>query len=85
MYLILEALLVGIIVGLAGLGISTLLMVLMEPKFTFNEYTFWPRVLLGYIITGFLTHLFFDAVGINKIYCKYGNACVTESMINKSK
>jgi len=77
MHLLLEALLVGIIVGILGFIIATALMFLFQPNFSFSKYDFWFEVFLGYFITGILSHLLFQWTGVNKMYCKYGNACIS--------
>jgi H+/Cl- antiporter ClcA len=74
MHIILEALIVGIVVGIFGFIISTSLM-FMNKNFTLKKYYFWKWVLLSYILTGFLFHLVAELSGVNKWYCKNGNAC----------
>jgi hypothetical protein len=39
---------------------------------TFNH---WTGVLLSFFITGVIIHLLCEVTGLNKKYCKYGNAC----------
>ena len=77
MHILLEALLVGVIVGILGLIIATGLMFLFQPGFSLSKYDFWFEVFLGYFITGMLSHLIFQWTGVNKMYCQYGNACVS--------
>ena len=74
MHIILEALIVGIVVGIFGFIISTSLM-FMNKNFSLKKYYFWKRVLFSYILTGFLFHLVAELSGVNKWYCKNGNAC----------
>ena len=74
MHIILEALIVGIVVGIFGFIISTSLM-FMNKNFTLKKYYFWKWVLFSYILTGFLFHLVAELSGVNKWYCKNGNAC----------
>lgn len=71
--LIVEALVVGLITGIVGLIISTAFM-LPSKDFSLN-YHFWTQVLVSFFLTGFLIHLICEATGINKWYCKHGNAC----------
>jgi len=74
MHIILEALIVGIVVGIFGFIISTSLM-FMNKNFTLKKYYFWKSVLFSYFLTGFLFHLVAELSGVNKWYCKNGNAC----------
>jgi hypothetical protein len=76
MHYILEALVIAILTSIIGFAISTLLMYMRNPDFSFKQYDFWPYVLLGYFITGMLIHLVFEWSGGNKWYCKNGDACV---------
>lgn len=69
-----EALTVGIMTGILGFIISTLLM-FTNKKFSLKKYTFWPSVLFSYFITGFLIHLIYEFTNVNKWYCINGNAC----------
>ena len=56
--LIKGALLNGVIVGFVGFTVSTLLMIVFEHDFSFEKYTFWPRVFLSSFITGILMYIF---------------------------
>lgn len=73
--LLIEALVVGIMTAIVGLIISTLLM-MPSKDFSFQKYHFWPQVLLSFFITGVVIHLLCEISGINKWYCKNGNACM---------
>lgn len=73
--LVLEAFVVGIISVVIGMVIATSLM-FFEKDFKLSEYHFWPRVMLGYFITGVVIHLICELTNINKWYCKNGNACL---------
>ena len=73
-YVLIEALIVGLITGIIGFIIATALM-FFNKDFSLSKYHFWFRVFLGYFITGFVMHLLFEAFGTNKWYCKNGNAC----------
>ena len=56
--LILGALLNGLIVGVVGFTVSTLLMIAFERDFSFKKYIFWFRVFLSSFITGILMYIF---------------------------
>jgi H+/Cl- antiporter ClcA len=73
--LLLESLVVGILTAVVGLVIATSLM-FFEKDFKLSDYHFWPRVMLGYFLTGFIIHLICEWTKINKWYCKNGNACL---------
>ena len=75
MNILLEAIFVGIAIAIIGFIISLLLMYVDDSKFTIKKYTFWKSVLLSYFLTGMVGHLFFQYVGLNSYYCKYGVAC----------
>lgn len=75
MKVLLEALVVGLVTSIVGLIIATTLM-FTQKDFSLKTYTFWPRVMIGYFLTGFLLHLLFEGLGANKWYCKNGNACL---------
>ncbi len=75
MKVLIEALVVGLVTAIVGLVIATSLM-FTEKDFSLKSYTFWPRVMLGYFLTGFVLHLLFESIGANKWYCRNGNACL---------
>jgi len=70
MQVVLEAIIVGIMNIAFGFIVSYLSM--GEKAKTF---THWNSLLLSFFITGVLIHLFCEVSGINKRYCKDGNAC----------
>ena len=74
MNIIVEALIVGGVVGVFGFILSTCLM-FINKDFSLKKYNFWMWVLFSYFITGFLLHLLAELTGVNKWYCKNGNAC----------
>ncbi len=74
MKIIKEALFVGIVTAIIGFIIGTALM-FTNKNFTLKKYHFWGRVLFSYFIVGVILHLSFEAVGVNKWYCKNGVAC----------
>lgn len=64
MNLIFEAILVSISTLIFGIGITKIL-----------KYLKKDSLITMLIILGFSLHLFFEFIGLNKVYCKYGNAC----------
>jgi hypothetical protein len=68
--LLFEAFIVGLLNVIIGGGISYISM--GEKAKTFE---YWPRVLISFFITGVVIHLFCELTGLNKSYCKNGNAC----------
>ena len=76
MNILLEAIFVGVAVAIIGFIISLLIMYVDDSKFTIKKYTFWKSVLLSYFLSGMVGHLFFQYVGLNSYYCKYGVACL---------
>jgi|TARA_B110000196_G_scaffold149267_1_gene128937 hypothetical protein len=76
--LIKETLLIGLAFGVLGLVISTAFMFLPNKdgkKFDLKDYHFWWQVFLSNAVTGALLHLLCEVTGVNKWYCKNGNAC----------
>lgn len=65
MNILLEALLVGIVTLICGVIVDFLL----------SKVNFKNKYIL-FVILGFSTHLFFEYLGLNKVYCQYGNACI---------
>jgi hypothetical protein len=75
MHYFFEALIVGVATAVLGFGISTLLMVVSTPDFSFEKYKFWPLVLVSFFLTGFWLHLIFEWTTLNRLYCRRGYAC----------
>lgn len=73
-HLLIEAIIIGLVTAVVGTIVSTLFM-LTSKSFSWKKYTFWPRVFLSYLVSGFLIHLLFEITGSNKWYCKHGTAC----------
>jgi hypothetical protein len=71
-----EVLYVGIAAAIVGIIISTALMYVSKKDFSLKEYSFWPQIALSFFLTGALLHLIFEVAGLNKYYCKHGNACL---------
>lgn len=67
--LINEALVIGFITGLFGLIISTCMMYFFSKDFSLKKYNFWDSIFLSFFITGFLIHIFFEYMGLNKKFC----------------
>ena len=68
----------GIFVGLATMILGTFLSVLAmysSKDFKISKIDFWPSMLITNFLTGFLIHIICQWTGINKWYCKNGNAC----------
>ena len=65
-----EAFIVGIINLVVGFIISYISM--GDKAKTFDH---WTGVLLSFFITGVTIHLLCEVSGLNKKYCKHGNAC----------
>lgn len=70
----LEAIIIGFATMILGTIISVLIMYI-QPEFTISKIDFWPSLFLSNFLIGFILHLLSELVGLNKWYCKYGNAC----------
>lgn len=75
MNILTEAFTFGIIYAIFGFVISTLIMYASYKNFNLAKYTFWKDVLFANFVSGFIGHLFFQYIGLNHHYCKYGIAC----------
>lgn len=62
--LLLEAFLVGLVTLICGYIIKKIL----------NVFKI-DNIYIIFLVLGIFTHLFFEFLGLNKIYCKYGYAC----------
>lgn len=75
--LLVEALVVGVVIVIIGLIVGAFVAPSLSVKL--------PKVCEGWnekyvmeitlFLTGFLGHLFFEAIGTNKWYCEHGVAC----------
>jgi hypothetical protein len=70
--LLLEACIVGLLNVIIGGLVSVMFMGLELSK----SFEHWPSVLATYFIAGILIHLLCEFSGLNKKYCKSGNACL---------
>lgn len=75
--ILVEALFLGLITVVVGLLISYCTMYVVNPE-TVKDFDHWKSVIISFFITGFLIHLLCEYSGINKWYCKYGNACTNQ-------
>lgn len=72
-----EAIVVGIvtiIVGFLGSFIARNILPIPLKTEWFNKYHVME---LSLFLTGFLIHIFFEILGLNKWYCIHGTACST--------
>jgi hypothetical protein len=79
MNLLLETVCIGLAFGIIGLVVSTAFMFLPNKdgkKFDLKDYHFWPQVFLSNAVAGAIFHLLCEVFGVNKWYCKNGNACL---------
>lgn len=75
--ILVEAVVVGVVMVIIGLIVSFMIAPQFSVKLpeicsTFNEKHIMEATLF---FTGFLGHLFFEAIGANGWYCKNGVAC----------
>ena len=69
-----EALIVGLVLACIG-SIVSLGMMFMDPSFKLEKYTFWWQVFVAFFVTGALSHVLCEAIGVNRWYCTNGHAC----------
>lgn len=71
--LLIEAIVVGIMLVVVSVIVANLLVPLMTPqhKFFKTDLTF----IIVMFVTGVIVHLLCEATGVNRWYCKNGNAC----------
>ena len=75
MHYVFEAVVVGVVLVFAtylSVVLTKTLVPVVEEGEYFNKY----RVMeISIFVAGFLTHIFFEKVGLNKAYCTSGHAC----------
>lgn len=74
MKLLVEAVVVGIMTAILGTIMSYIFMVIQERKL-YVKFDFWGYVVISNFLTGVLIHYICEYTGLNKYYCKHGNAC----------
>jgi hypothetical protein len=67
--LFIEAILVGLVTGIIGLVISTLLMFIFSRNFSLKKYSFWYQIFFSHFLSGFLIHIIFEWSEMNKKFC----------------
>ena len=68
--LLLEAFIVGILNVIVGFVVSYISM-----GNSAKDFQHWNKLLLTFFICGVIIHLVCEITGLNKKYCKSGNAC----------
>ena len=69
--LFIEAITVGFMVLIGGTILIHFLSYLFSVSYNNKHYV----IEISLFLTGFLIHIICEFTGINKWYCKYGNAC----------
>lgn len=76
MKLLIEAVSVGVLVVVVGTLVSKVIILFMQKNPTTNLNNSRKYYMeLGLFLTGVIVHLLCEITGINKWYCKHGNAC----------
>ena len=70
-----EALLVGIATSILGTFLSYLSMAYGQKSLNV-QFDNWTSIIISEFFTGFILHYLAEYYGINKWYCKNGNACL---------
>lgn len=73
--LFIEVIVVGIGVSIFGTFFSYLAMAISQ-KNLFVKFNHWETIIISEFLTGVVFHLLAEYSGINKWYCKNGNACL---------
>lgn len=75
--LLVEAFIVGIVIVIIGLIVSKFTSPILGVKLPDECESFNDKYVMEctLFLTGFLGHLFFEAIGANKWYCNNGVAC----------
>ena len=75
MHYVFEAVVVGVVMVFATY-LSVSLTKRVVPSVEEGEYFNKYRVMeISIFVAGILTHVFFEKVGLNKVYCTSGHAC----------
>lgn len=69
-----EAFIVGIATSILGTFLSYLSMAYGQKSFTV-KFDNWTSIIISEFFTGFILHYIAEYYGVNKWYCKNGNAC----------
>lgn len=73
MHYISEAVVVGVVLVFATyVSVALTKRIVPSPEGNFNKYHVME---ISIFVAGFLTHVFFEKVGLNKAYCTSGHAC----------
>lgn len=75
MHYLSEAVVVGVALVLATyVSVALAKRIVPSPEGDFNKYHVME---ISIFVAGFLTHVFFEKVGLNKAYCTSGHACTS--------
>lgn len=75
MHYFLEAAVVGVVLVLATYVSVFLTTKILPPSPSGENFNKYRVMEISIFVAGFLTHLFFEKVGLNKAYCVSGFAC----------
>lgn len=70
-----EAVIVGIATIIIGTLTAYVIKVVMPKPEKINDWNQYHVMEISLFCTGFLAHIFFELLGLNKWYCKHGSAC----------
>lgn len=65
-----ELIIVGLMTMIVGLILSYIFMGKER-----DNFKYWKLIALIMFLVGVIIHILCEITGINKLYCKYGNAC----------
>ena len=69
-----EATIIGLATSLLGTFLSFIFMAINKGSFNF-KFNHWNTIILSEFLVGFIVHYVSEYSGLNKWYCKNGNAC----------